>query len=224
MKCIIADDEPLALNLLTRYVKQHESLELVGTFTNAMETFQGLNDRIVDLMFLDIRMPGISGLDLLKSLKNPPATILISAYSEYAVEGFNLEVADYLLKPVTYDRFKKSIDRVLRRENREAPADPDYTYFKVSRDLVKVNHEDLYYIQSIKDYVLVKSGGGNHISYMTMKYLEDILPSSKFCRIHRSYIVNLSFIEQVKKSSVIVKGTELPLSESYRRNLLQLIR
>ncbi len=221
MKCLVVDDEPLAVNLLSRYISKNVTLELAGTCSNALEAFQILNLHPVDLMFLDIRMPGISGLDFLKSLKNPPVTILTSAYNEYAVEGFELEVADYLLKPITYERFEKSISKVLYKEKTVKPAEVTHTYFKVSRNLVKVEHSHLYYIQSIKDYVLVNTSGGNYIAYMTMKYLEEILPASRFCRIHRSYIVNLDFVEQVKKSSLILSGKELPLSESYKRSLIE---
>lgn len=221
MKCLIVDDEPLATGLLIRYINKHENLELAGTCSNALEAFQMLTHYTIDLMFLDIRMPEISGLDFLRSLKNPPLTILTSAYHEYAVEGFELEVADYLLKPVTYERFEKSISKILRKENREMPREMSHTYFKVSRNLVKVEHKNLYYIQSIKDYILVNTSAGNHIAYMTMKYLEEILPASNFCRIHRSYIINLDFVTQVKKNSVIVAAKELPLSESYKRSLLE---
>lgn len=221
MKCLIVDDEPLAVSLLSRYINKNVNLELTATSSNALEAFQMLNHYAIDLMFLDIRMPEISGLDFLKSLKNPPITILTSAYNEYAVEGFELEVADYLLKPVTYERFEKSISKILRKEKMEIPGEATHTYFKVSRNLVKVEHKDLYYIRSIKDYVLVNTSGGNHIAYMTMKYLEEILPVSKFCRIHRSYIVNLDFVESVKKNSLVLSGKELPLSESYKRSLFE---
>lgn len=221
MKCLIVDDEPLAVNLFSRYINQNTALELAGMASNALEAFQMLNDRQVDLMFLDIRMPGISGLDFLKSLKNPPMTILTSAYNEYAVEGFELEVADYLLKPVTYERFEKSIAKILRRENTEIKKEPDYTYFKVSRELVKVEHKDLLYIRSIKDYVLIKTTLGDHIVYMTMNYLEEALPTARFCRIHRSYIVNLDFVTVVKKNALILSGQELPVSESYKRSLTE---
>ncbi len=221
MKCIVVDDEPLARQLLGKYINKQDGIELAATCTNALEAFQKLNEVEVDLMFLDIRMPGISGLDFLKSLKKPPITVLTSAYNEYAVDGFELEVADYLLKPITYERFEKCIAKIQRRDEVEVLAEVTHTYFKVSRELVKVEHRDLYCIQSIKDYVLVKTTKGNYISYMTMKALEELLPNSQFFRIHRSYIVNLDFVQHVKKSSVVVDKEELPLSEASRTAFLK---
>lgn len=221
MKCLVVDDEPLARQLLGKYINKQDGIELATTCTNALEAFQKLNEVEVDLMFLDIRMPGISGLDFLKSLKKPPITVLTSAYNEYAVDGFELEVADYLLKPITYERFEKCIAKIQRRDEVEVLAEVTHTYFKVSRELVKVEHRDLYCIQSIKDYVLVKTTKGNYISYMTMKALEELLPNSQFFRIHRSYIVNLDFVQHVKKSSVVVHKEELPLSEASKTAFLQ---
>lgn len=220
IKCILIDDEPLALEILERYVNRTPQLQLVAKCANAMEAFGVLHGQAIDLMFLDIKMPGITGLDFVASLKNPPAVIFTTAFAEHAVKGFELEAVDYLLKPVTYERFEKSIRKLLKTwQPPPAEAVKAYTYFKVSGRLIRINHADLLYAQSVKDYILLCTKTGNHLTHMTMKYLCDLLPSPAFLRVHRSYLVNQSFIAQIDKTSVLVGTERIPLGENYRENI-----
>lgn len=223
IRCILVDDEPLALEVLENFVGRTPQLVLVAKCGNALDAFKVLHDQQVDLMFLDIKMPGINGLDFVSSLKNPPSVIFTTAFAEHAVKGFELEAVDYLLKPVTFERFEKSVRKLLKMRPPE-PADvKDYTYFKVSGRLIKVFHADLLYAQSVKDYILICTRSGNHLTHMTMKYLTELLPSPDFLRVHRSYLVNGSAIDQVQRNSVVVNNENIPLSENYRDNLQKLI-
>lgn len=220
IKCILVDDEPLALEILERFVNRTPQLQLVAKCANAMEAFGVLHQQSIDLMILDIKMPGISGLDFVASLKNPPAVIFTTAFAEHALKGFELEAVDYLLKPVTYERFEKSIRKLLKLwQPPTAEAVKDYTYFKVSGKLVKINHADLLYAQSVKDYIHICTKRGKHLTHMTMKYLEELLPSPTFLRVHRSYLVNQAFIEQIDKTGLLVGGERIPLGENYRENV-----
>lgn len=219
IKCIIIDDEPLALEILEHFISRIPQLELVAKCSNAIDAFKVLHEQQVDLMFLDIKMPGINGLDFAASLKNPPAIIFTTAFAEHAVKGFELEAVDYLLKPITYERFEKSINKMLKVWQPETEARKDYTYFKVSGRLVKIQHADLLYAQSVKDYILICTQTGNHLVHMTMKYLSDLLPSPAFLRVHRSYLVNRSLINLVDKNSIQVGNERIPIGENYRDNL-----
>jgi DNA-binding LytR/AlgR family response regulator len=219
IRCLIADDEPLARQVLEGYVARMPELQLAGTCSNALDAFAFLSSQPVEVVFLDIKMPGLSGLDLWRSLKNPPAVIFTTAFSEYAVEGFELEAIDYLLKPITYERFEKSIRRLLKVHPPELPAEKTYTYFKVSGELVKVVHSELLYAQSVKDYIRLHTTRGRYLTHMTMKYLAELLPVSTFVRVHRSYLVNRSFAERMDRNRVWVAGEELPVGENYRHLL-----
>ncbi|EHQ25505.1 LytR/AlgR family response regulator transcription factor [Mucilaginibacter paludis] len=219
IRCIIVDDEPLALEVLEHFISRTPQLELVANCCNAVDAFKVLHDQQVDLMFLDIKMPGISGLDFVSSLKNPPSIIFTTAFAEHAVRGFELEAIDYLLKPITFERFEKSIRKLLKMRPPE-PADvKDYTYFRVSGRLIKIFHADLLYAQSVKDYILICTKSGNHLTHMTMKYLAELLPSPPFLRVHRSYLVKREAIDQVERNSIRVNAEIIPVGENYRGNL-----
>lgn len=223
IRCILIDDEPLALEILEHFISLTPQLELVAKCGNAIEAFKALHDRTVDLMFLDIKMPGISGLDFVASLKNPPAIIFTTAFAEYAVRGFELEAVDYLLKPISYERFEKSIHKILKTRPPEKAELKDYTFFKVSGKLIKVAHADLLYAQSVKDYIQIHTKNGNYLTYMTMKYLDELLPAPEFFRVHRSYVVNRNYISVVDKTSILVGAERIPVGENYRHVLDQIV-
>jgi len=223
IRCILVDDEPLALEVLEHFISCTPQLELVAKCGNALDAFKILHDQQVDLMFLDIKMPGISGLDFVSSLKNPPAIIFTTAFAEHAVKGFELDAVDYLLKPITFERFEKSIRKLLKTRLPEPEETKDYTYFKVSGRLIKIFHTDLLYAQSVKDYILICTRSGNHLTHMTMKYLAELLPSPAFLRMHRSYLVNRAAINQADKNNVFVGSEIIPVGESYRGNLEKII-
>lgn len=219
IRCLIVDDEPLARQVLERYIARTDELRLVGTCSNALEAFEAIHQQTIDLVFLDIKMPKLSGLDFWRSLKNPPAVIFTTAFSEYAVEGFELEAVDYLVKPITYHRFQKSIQRLLKIYKTEVAAEKDYTYFKVSGQLVKVMHSDLLCAQSIKDYIQLHTTNGRYLTHMTMKYLNELLPASTFLRVHRSYLINRMYVNRIERNAVYIKNEPIPVGENYRHLL-----
>jgi len=219
IRCIIVDDEPLAQEVLEAHIKRFGRLEIFAKCPNALEAFKMLHKENIELMFLDIRMPAINGIEFLRSLKSPPKVIFTTAYSEYALTGFELDGIDYLLKPISYERFEKSMEKLFRIYPDERIQQKQYTYFKVSGKLVKVMHTELLYAQSVKDYILLKTTKGNLLTYMTMKNLAGLLPADTFARVHRSYLVNMNYIEVMDKNILNVAGTNITIGENYRDNL-----
>jgi DNA-binding LytR/AlgR family response regulator len=217
INCMIVDDEPLALELLEGHILRHGGLRLVAKCANAVLAFDWVLREKIDLVFLDIQMPAISGIQFARSLKEPPAIIFTTAFPEYALSGFELDAVDYLVKPITYERFERSVQKLLRpgRIAEEAVATA-YTYFKVSGHLVKVMHADLLLARSIKDYILLQTKNGNYLTHMTMKYISELLPAASFARVHRSYLVNRAYIDVIDKNSIRIGGESIPIGESYR--------
>lgn len=222
IKCMIIDDEPLAQDVLANYISRMQDFVLVSTCNDAIEAFNALHHIKVDLMFLDIQMPAINGIDFIKSLKNPPAVIFTTAFPEYAVSGFEVEAIDYLLKPITYERFEKAINKVLKVYSEPVAEAKDYTYFKVSGRLLKVFHADLLYAQSVKDYILISTTGGNYLTHMTMKYLNSLLPANPFLRVHRSYIVNKTHVNIINRMNLKIGSEVIPIGDNYRANIEQI--
>ena len=230
--CLIADDEPPARELLAGYIGSIEDLELKGTCKNAMETFAFLQRQPVQLLFLDIQMPQVSGLDLIRSLHERPSIIITTAYREFAADGFELEVLDYLVKPISFDRFLKSVSRFYHYHQRSRPAetapeenafDKAYMYCKVNRDLVRIYLKDILYIESIKDYVRIVTDAQQYITYQRIGYMEEKLPSDKFLRVHKSFIVSLQRIDSYNVESVTVGRHALPLGRNYREAFRRLL-
>ena len=233
IKAIIVDDEPLALDVLETYIEQLPDLELVKRCNNAFEANEALNNHEVDLMFLDIQMPQLTGIELLKSISNPPLVVFTTAYADYAVEGFELDALDYLLKPISLERFMKAVNKASAVLNAKAVGDGEYEksdqYFFVKADkkLVKVNFDDIIYIEGLKDYVIIRMENGRVITLQTMKSLAQKLPNEIFKRIHRSYIVNVQKIKAIVGNMVEVtekaQAKHLPIGKNYRDELLQMI-
>jgi len=216
INCLIVDDEPLAQDILEGYINNKENLCLVKKCSTAFEAFEILHQQKIDLMFLDVKMPGLTGIDFLRSLKNPPAVVFTTAFSEYAAESYNLDVVDYLLKPITIDRFDKCLTKFFKLKPIVINEEKSYTYFKVSGKLIKVNHDAILYAQSVKDYILLSTDNGNLIVHMTMKYLNELLPNSLFSRVHRSYLVNRTHITAISKNGVNINEVEIPIGDHYR--------
>jgi len=230
MKCIAVDDEPLALALLQDNISQVPTMELVATCSTAMEALSVLNKQEVDLIFLDIQMPGLTGLQLLQSLAVRPMVILITAYEKYALEGFNLDVVDYLVKPVPFERFLKACNKALdfyklkKNVLSENNAWPDYFFVNAEYGLVKIVFSDIRLIEGLKDYLKIHLGDTKPlIIRMSMKSIEEKLPPGKFFRIHKSYIVALSHITSIRRNSVFLGDLELPLSDLYKDDLMKKI-
>ena len=228
MKCIAVDDEPLALALLLDNIRQVPSLEIVAACNTAMEAFDVLNKQEVDLIFLDIQMPGLTGLQLLQSLSVRPMVILITAYEKYALEGFNLDVIDYLVKPVPFERFlkacNKAVDfyRLKKNAFSESVAWPEYFFVHAEYGLVKIVFSEIRLIEGLKDYLKIHLGESKPLVIrMSMKSIEEKLPPGKFFRIHKSYIIAISQITTIRRNSVFLGELELPLSDLYKEDLMR---
>jgi len=226
LNCLIVEDEPLAQQVLQQHISQSPGLRLIATCNNVTRAFEILHTYPVDLIFLDIKMPGISGIDFLRSLKNPPAVIFTTAFTEYAVESYELNAVDYLLKPVTLERFKKSIRKFLKPPVTVAikPAEATHLYVKVKFDLVKVNYADILYVEAKKDYLQICTRQGQVLTHMTMKSLEEVLPQNRFVRTHRSFIVAIAEVKVVGKRQLLVGGLPIPIGDSYRKNIMAVLK
>lgn len=225
LRCIAVDDEPLALDLLEDNISKVPYLQLVARCSNAMEAMKILQQQSVDLIFLDIQMPGLTGLQFIQSLSNKPMIILITAYEKFALEGFNLDVVDYLVKPVSLERFVKACNKAfelyqLKSRSRENShhTEPDYFFVNVDYSLLKINFADIIYVEGLKDYVKIhlRNTSKAIITRISMKTLEEQLPLSRFIRIHKSFIVSVNAITAVRKNSVFIGDLELPVSDNYR--------
>jgi len=234
LTCIAVDDEKLVLDLLVDNISKVPFLHLMGRCKNALEAADVLHKHPIDLIFLDIQMPGLSGLQFLASLSSPPMVIFITAYREYALEGFNLNAVDYLLKPVSFERFLKACNKAqemhaLRVGGSSTGAvgpNPDYFFVYVEYNLEKISIPSILYIEGMKDYVKVYMEGAARplITKMSMKVMEEKLSGHRFARIHRSYIVNADKVSSIRRDLVVVGKAELPLSDNYRSNLEELLR
>jgi|SRR5688500_459535 len=232
ISCIAIDDEPLALDLLEDNIKQVPYLMLAGKFSNAIDALQLLKEQNIDLVFLDIQMPGLTGLQFIQSLTIKPMFILVTAYDKFALEGFNLNVVDYLVKPVSLDRFIMACNKaselyeLKQRKSSGVKSNDDYFFINVDYSLVKVMYSNIIWIEGLKDYIKIHLKDSNKpiVTRMAMKSVEDQLPDSMFMRIHKSYIVSKNFISSVKKNAVFMEnGIELPVGENYKDRIDELV-
>ncbi|OXG07038.1 LytTR family two component transcriptional regulator [Flavobacterium araucananum] len=230
IKCLLVDDEPLAISLLQNHISKLDYLEVVATCPNALKAAEVLRTAAVDLMFLDIKMPQITGIDFLKTLRNPPAVIFTTAYREYALESYELDIVDYLLKPITFDRFFKATDRYLRisrpiNNKIIMPAQEDFIYIKNGSKFNKVNIDSILYIESVKDYIIVHQKEGIKLN---AKYkISDIemeLQDKNFLRIHRSFIINLKNITAFTAYDVEIGNLEIPIGASYKEYVFKMLK
>jgi DNA-binding LytR/AlgR family response regulator len=228
IQCIAVDDEKLVLDLLVDNISQVPYLHLVKACKNAIEANSILQDEKIDLIFLDIQMPKLSGLQFIQTLQQPPMIILITAYEKYALEGYNLNVVDYLLKPVSFERFLKACNKA--KELFDLKADKniqqieqmhDHIFVNVEYTLVKILFSDILFIEGLKDYIKIHlaSSAKPVLTKSTMKAMEEKLPADKFCRIHKSYIVNVGRISVIKRDLVSIGNHEIPVSDFYKENL-----
>ena len=226
LRCLIIDDEPLAIDVIENYL-QRLQIATIQRCENAMDAFQWLQKASFDLIFLDIEMPLLTGLDFLKSITDPPQVIITTAYREYAVEGFEFEVLDYLVKPISFPRFMKAIERVLK--NNKAPkADPvaddnNFLFLKVDRKFVKINVSEILYIESLKDYIRVKTPDATWVSYQSLTSITEKLPPEKFMRIHRSFTIAVDKVNTIDGSMVEIQGKYIPISREQKQEALRRI-
>ena len=229
MKCVIIDDEPLAVELLVEFVGKVDSLELVTTFTNAIDAISIINKTEIDLIFLDIEMPHFSGIDFINAIEKKPLIIFTTAYSNYAVEGFNLGAVDYLVKPIPFNRFLKSVLRAqqifaAKNPQIESPTAPnapeiehDFMFVRSEYENVKINFADILFIEGLKDYVKIYTTDNKYtLTLISLIKLENLLSSKGFARIHRSYIINIKYVKSIQKNKVLIADKRIPISESYK--------
>src|SRR6187402_3598988 len=234
INCIIVDDEPHAIEVLGHYVKQTPHLHLVASFTNPIEALQLLGQQKIDLVFLDIQMPEITGIDFIKAIQGKSKVILTTAYSEFALEGYDLYVVDYLLKPIRLPRFLAAVQKAVEQLHaNEIPSQPevigdDYIFVKTEAKgkLLKINLVDIDFIESMKNYVAIHRGGQKTLGYTSMKELEERLPKKQFIRVHKSFIIPISRITGIEGNLVRLKNTtsEILIGENYKTELMEIIR
>ena len=234
IRCLIIDDEPLAQRVIERFAGNIPFLEVVGKCNSAFEAIDLLHLHAVDLLFLDINMPGMSGMDFLKTLKNPPLVIVTTAYAEFAIQGFELDVVDYLMKPFGFDRFNKAIQKVEEliqgrgqrySEPREAEKHEDaFIFIKSSKKTFKVNLDEILYIEALGDYVKIYTNDRMIISYQSLKNIETLLPAGAFPRIHKSFIIALSRIDLIEGNHVKIRDRLVPIGTNFRNEFEKLIK
>ncbi|QGY42681.1 response regulator [Maribellus comscasis] len=231
IRTIAIDDEPLALQLVDGYISKTPFLELVNSFDNPLDAMDFLNNETVDLIFLDIHMPDLSGIEFTRILQNRPKIIFTTAYEKYALEGFKLEAVDYLLKPFSYEEFLKAAkkaEKLIRLENHahdKIEANSEFLFLKSEYKIRRINFNDIKYIEGLKDYVKVylQNEPKPILSLSTLKAMEAKLPSEKFMRVHRSYIVNLEKIETIERSRIVFEKTYIPVSEQYKEKFQEFL-
>jgi DNA-binding LytR/AlgR family response regulator len=231
MNCIALDDEPLALDIIEAYVKKHPELNLIARCNNADEASKVLNSQHIDLMFLDIQMPGVTGLNFVRSLKNKPLFMFTTAYSEYAIDGFELDAIDYLLKPIAYDRFEKAIEKAKEyytiKNNSgltESDLENDFIFVKANQQLIKLAYGEILYVEAFADYVKIFLNDRKIVTLQTMKKMEAKLPSDIFSRVHRSFIVNRKALQSFSTSVCEVNGEKIPVGKNYKNDFIKLMR
>jgi DNA-binding LytR/AlgR family response regulator len=232
LNCVITDDEPIALEILDEYARLIPGLNVVAKCPNAMDTLAVLRQNEVDALFIDIQMPEITGLDFIRSLKKKPLVVFTTAYPNFAIDGFEVDAVDYLLKPISFERFLRAVDKIYARmENTEARnpghkpiEERKFFFIKSNSDFVKVEYDSILYIEGLENYVKIYCKDKTLISFSTMKNMEDMLLSHRFLRIHRSYLINLNNVTSVQNYSFKIGNKELSVGKSYRKNVADVLK
>lgn len=224
LKCIITDDEPIARKGLQSYVERIDFLELVGVCEDAIQLNNQLKSQQADLLFLDIEMPYMTGIELLNSLSNPPKVIITSAYAEYAIKGYDLEVSDYLLKPISFDRFLKAVNKAYDQLiSSQTPVVQDYLFVKTSLKLEKIRFNDMRFIEGVENYVAIYTSDGKIITHTTLRTILQKLPPERFVQVHKSYLVNIDKIDSIEGNLLGIGKNKIPLSRTYKETALEII-
>ena len=229
LNCLIIDDEPLARKGLREYVQEIDFLHCVASCENALKAASFLNQEKIDLIFLDIHMPKLSGIEFLKTLKNPPLTIITTAYSDYALEGYSLDVIDYLVKPINFDRFLKASQKALEffelkaRAEHSAASAVDYFFVRCDRKFEKVFFRDLSYIEGLQNYAVIHVGDKKLITYITLTSLENQLPKDRFLKVHKSFIISVPHVRAIEKDEIIMDNARIPISRSLHEQVVRQI-
>jgi DNA-binding LytR/AlgR family response regulator len=239
LKCIAVDDEPLALDIIEDYISKVPFLELVKRTENAIEALQLVQAGGIDLVFLDIQMPDLTGIQFLKIASGKANYILTTAYSQYALESYDLNVSDYLLKPIAFDRFYKAVEKVRNQMQKEEVAAPvaetlptvatpvapvqDFIFVKTEHKIQKIQLDDILYIEGLKDYISIFTKNERIITLQNMKKMEETLPKGEFIRVHKSYIISLDKVESIERSRISIAGKIIPIGDTYRDEFFKLI-
>ena len=234
IKCLIIDDEPLAREILQKHIEGVNALELAGSCSNAVDAISFLKEHPVDLLFLDIQMPQLLGTNFIRTLKNPPKVIFTTAFRKYAIEGFELDAVDYILKPISFERFLKAVNKVMQisfntettasaiKENHNEVAS-SFLYFRADRKMVKVFFRDILFIEGLKDYIKIVTTSKTIITKYVLSTLEEMLPAGEFLRIHKSYIVAIGKIESYNADSIQIVKNELPVGRLYKFDVARIL-
>ncbi len=225
LKCVIVDDEPLAITILEGFLKKIPYVEIIGKFGSALPVYEFLKTNDVDLLFLDIEMPDLTGVDFVKSLSSAPAIIFTTANKNYAIEGFDLNVNDYILKPISFERLFKSVNRVFESKNnpKDSTEPRDSVYLKENKKMVRVYFKNILYLESLKDYVRVVTTCKTVITKQQLSYFEEILHPSEFMRIHRSFIIAIKKIDSYNLSGIDIGDQELPIGRKYKEEVIKVL-
>ncbi len=226
-KCIIIDDEPLARELIRGHVKKLENFEIVAECANAMEAMETLRNNKIDLMFLDIKMPQISGIEFLKTIKNPPKVIITTAFSQYAIEGFEMDVVDYLIKPVTFERFFKAVNKffstrthqdvTLERENQVN--DHAFIYVKENKKIIKIYLKEIHFIEGLNEYIRIHTDNRRVVVKSSLQSIESKLPQEQFIRVHKSYIVSIPKIRAFNATTIELENAKVRIGRNYKNQV-----
>ncbi len=234
IRCLVVDDEPLAHRVIERYAENISYLQIIRKCNSALEAIEVLHNQAIDLIFLDINMPRLTGIEFLKTLKNPPLVIITTAYSEYAIQGYELDVVDYLMKPFAFERFYKAVqkaedmlrarDQVKHEVKEPEKIDDDFIFIKSSKKTFKVNLHDILYIEALGDYVKIFTVDKMIVSYQSLKNIESLLPPRQFPRIHKSYIIAMSRIDLIEGNHVKIRDRMIPVGTNFKNEFEKLIK
>jgi len=223
IKCIIIDDEMLAINIIETYLKQFDNFEIVGTYTNPLKAYEILGTEKIDVIFLDINMPQMSGLEFIESLNQSPSIVITTAYREHAVKSYELNVLDYLIKPIPFDRFLKTVNKIqqlvfTKNVNTDVKLTQEPHFFlKANKKLIKVNFNDILFIESLKDYVKVATNIGNYVVHKSLTTITEELPSSNFMRIHRSFTIAINKVISLEGNLIEIANKKIPIGRNYNK-------
>jgi DNA-binding LytR/AlgR family response regulator len=232
LKCLVIDDEPLAIKLLEDHISKVPFLQLAGTFSNPLEALLDFNKHPADIIFLDIQMPQLNGVQFMQLLQNRAQVIITSAYQEYAIEGFEYNVVDYLLKPISFERFYRAVEKAYNLKNPKAaisgsremfPATGGYIFVKVENKMVRVELDDIFFVEGLKNYVSIYTKTQRIVSLQVMKQLEDVLPPNRFVRVHKSYIVALDKISSIERQEIHIKDRIIPIGSTFSEHFNKML-
>jgi len=229
IKCIIIEDERLAQDVIKSHLEKSARFQLFGTYRNAPEAREAIEKEMIDLIFLDIQLPGMTGLNFLRSIKNPPLVVFTTSYPEYALESYEFNVIDYLLKPISYERFSKTVDKIVEgnlfkgNDSISKSSPREFIFIRSNGKFIRINFSDIVYIEGMKDYLKIHCAAQEIITHQTMGDMEHILPGVQFIRIHKSYIISLARVKTVFGNTVELGKTLLPIGLNYKERIMRLI-